>query len=230
MATKPNEEQIDLMRQFFAADAPDLTNQQIAEKFSIQTFVVSDNLVNHGQGKWSLSSLQAMPAMLPGLKMMLDHDWDEVVKTIGVIFNARFLITDVIPPDWILNAGGEREENLKIVSKEGYATVEIDAYFRNEKTEVLENFAWGEWNWVSLGGFNYIDPSDYRCPECDIKLNDPSCPHYLKGSNLADKNAPLIGHYILPQIKSASEVSIVYKGMLPAVGLKSKRYYANAQR
>ena len=224
---KPKSQELKLIRQHLAANFPEMTDEELAEKLYIQDLILADNLINSSSGKWSLESLNAMPEMLSGIKLILDHDWDEIKKTVGVIFEAEVVKKDTAPP-WVLNAGGDGENNLKIIAKEGFVRVEGKCYFLQSDRETIEKTMFGLWESISLS-FYYHNEFDVVCPTCQCLLKD--CPHilrteknYLENIMLEDvENLPTIDYYIKPEVKAIVEASLVFKGMLPAIGLKTNR-------
>lgn len=216
--TKDN---LNKIKNFLPPSLEEMDLKEAKDRFYVQTFIVADNMVNMGLGRWSQESLAQIPKILPGVKLMLDHE-DKVSEIVGVVFDVKYLQSLTPPPDWILDSGGERIENLSIISKEGYARVEADCYILKSKKDVIEKIEAGEWDSISLT-FNYDDYNDYKCPKCGIRLSE--CYHVLKSEKDSfPDGVELVGHYIKPKIKAILEMSIVYRGLNPATGLKTKRY------
>lgn len=217
-SARPTEEQLALINQYTPANLPPVT----ADEVIVIHFVAADNLVNRGKGKWHISAMSELTDLLPGLPFTLDHDWDEVGKTQGIVFEA-WAGKYAEAPSWALDRAGNRELNQKIVAAEGYLTVECNVYFPL-RSEFVEGLRLGLFNGVSMGGFTY---TDILCPLCDDSFNSKHCPHYAPSpwDDFGDEEtAP---YYIRYEVTDLLELSQVLAPNLPAAGLV-RRYQAPA--
>lgn len=175
----------------------------------------ADNLLNREYGKWGTDELSALAAMIPGVPLMLDHDWGEIDKIVGKVFSAEVRRGDASSPTAAkaMVRAGNFDANRKVMTKEGFAELIVDVYLRDFHPAV-ERILSGEWSEVSVGGFRY---SDLWCPICDTSFSDESCPHLLPVPGLqygdGDEIAP---YYIRKGVFDVGELSLVTIPNLPA--------------
>lgn len=214
----PTAEQLELINQYTPANLPPLT----AEELVVCHFVAADNLVNRGKGKWHPSAMRELADLMPGLPFTLDHDWDEVGKTQGIIFES-WVGEYEFAPNWAISRAGNDTVNRAIVAQEKYLTVECLTYFP-VRSEFVEGIRLGLFNGVSMGGFSY---ADILCPICETPFEDKHCPHYVPspwGDTDDDETAP---YYIRFGVLDLLELSQVLAPNLPAAGIV-RRYQAQA--
>lgn len=168
----------------------------------------ADNLMNRSRGKWSIDSLQKLAMLSPGITVTLDHDWDNISKVQGRVFDAYCEIEE--PPYEDLAKAGNFDLNRWIVGEEGYAKLELKAIIPVD-APILESLWLGMTSYVSLGNFT-VD--DLWCPLCDHSFYDAKCPHLIPSPYETDGEltAPF---YIRKGSKDLGEVSLVLIPNLP---------------
>lgn len=210
-------EQLEKINRFTPVQLPPLEAHEVC----VVSFVGADNLLNRGLGKWIEADLAVLTKLLPGLPFTLDHDWGEVAKGQGLIFDARMLKSQSAPQD-ALNQAGNFDVNRQVVAKEGHVQVEFDVSFPM-RSAALEGLRFGWLGAVSMGGFNY---KDIVCPLCQTSFDDKHCPHYAPDPSwglTADvgegKVAP---YYIRSQVFDLGEVSLVLIANLPKARVRRR--------
>ena len=129
-----------------------------AHQVVVVDIIAADNLMNRSRGKWSKDSLVKLASLAPGIIFTLDHDWENIGKVQGRVFDANYIESE--PPYEELTKAGNFELNRWIVGDEGYAKVEVKAIVPVD-APVLESLWLGTTGYVSLGNFT-ID--DIWCP------------------------------------------------------------------
>jgi hypothetical protein len=168
----------------------------------------ADNLMNRGRGKWSKDSLLKLAMLAPGITVTLDHDWENINKVQGRVFDAKY--EEEEPPYNELAKAGNFELNSWIVGDEGYAKLELKAIIPVD-SPILESLWLGTISYVSLGNFTI---EDLWCPLCDCSFYDDKCPHLIPSLVESDTEitAPF---YIRKGSKDLGEVSLVLIPNLP---------------
>lgn len=172
----PTDEQLALINQYVPAGCAPIQKEEVAV-FSI---VAADNFLNRGLGKWSLDGLKALAKMAPGLPAIFDHDWDEVGKTKGKIFDAK--VVKCTNQDTIRKASSKAgnqyyNEEFVFTKDGGYWVLVIDTYFPLMKG-IPDAIRFSLLDGVSLGGFVY-NLDEVMCPICEVPFADQSCPHVV---------------------------------------------------
>lgn len=180
---------------------------------AVVNIVVADNLMNRSRGKWSKDSLQKLAALAPGITFTLDHDWENIGKAQGRVFDSSYL--EMEPPYEELTRAGNFDLNRWIVGEEGYARVEVKAVVPVD-APVLESLWLGITGEVSLGNFTI---EDIICPLCNHSFYDSQCPHLIPSLYEPDDDltAPF---YIRKGSKDLGEVSLVLIPNLPGAKVK----------
>lgn len=164
----PSEKQLALINTFLPSGAPPLTQSEVITV----PFVAADNLVNRSLDRWDIPSLAAMAKLLPGLPSLLDHDWDDVSKTWGKIYNAQLVRTQDASRE-VLDRAGNLSANQQIAAQEGLAQVVCEV-FAPADSPVIQALKSGLIGGMSTGGFRF---TDYHCPLCNSSFSDAACPH-----------------------------------------------------
>ena len=169
----------------------------------------ADNLMNRSRGKWSVDSLRSLAMLAPGITLTLDHDWENINKVQGRVFDAYCEEEDEIPYDELAKAGNF-ELNRWIVQEEGYKKLELKAIIPVD-APILESLWLGTICYVSLGNFTI---EDIWCPLCDCSFYDAKCPHLIPSliEPDTDMTAPF---YIRKGSRDLGEVSLVLIPNLP---------------
>jgi hypothetical protein len=178
----------------------------------------ADNLMNRGRGKWSKDSLLKLAMLAPGITVTLDHDWENINKVQGRVFDAKY--EEEEPPDNELAKAGNFELNSWIVGDEGYAKLELKAIIPVD-SPILESLWLGTISYVSLGNFTI---EDLWCPLCDCSFYDDKCPHLIPSLVESDTEitAPF---YIRKGSKDLGEVSLVLIPNLPGAKVELPENY-----
>ena len=133
--------------------------------------IFADNLVGRSQMTWAHDALKSIASRLPGCPFTVDHDWEEVSKTIGVIYDATVLGLPSAPDKFIDTHAADI--NREIIKKDGYKPV-IGKVAIYDGDEALAMLSIGGGTKVSIGGFRV---TDLWCPICDTSFFDEACPH-----------------------------------------------------
>lgn len=210
---KPDEAELEKINSMLPSGA----NPRNSENTIIVPFVAADNLVNRSLDRWDLDSLQKMADLFPGLPMLLDHDWSDVGKVWGKIFESTYEHFSSAPRDSI-NAANNGKLNRQVVKDEGFGQVVAKAFSSpmNPVVQAIQNGFIGK---VSSGGFEF---KDYHCPLCKTSFRDESCPHYPpdKYWGITADNDPDVAPYaIRVGLSDMGELSVVTIPNLPNAGV-----------
>ncbi|MEL6853661.1 MAG: hypothetical protein AAFO83_00970 [Cyanobacteria bacterium J06607_13] len=196
----------------------------------------SDNLISHSYRVWSLDILQQMARTYrDAADSLLNHDWYDVEKTVGFVFES-LLIRDDGAPDEILDAGGMGEVNRQIVDEQGYCWLYLNVAIKSDLVAVVKGVEEMRLNDISTG--TLLNKPKMYCPECsrehgrkvsffetytDKEDNERyRCPHYLPTpwmlyyTSLFDEEIPFASYVELDGTNQSVEVSFVVDGNLPA--------------
>jgi hypothetical protein len=156
--------------------------------------------------------------LAPGITVTLDHDWENINKVQGRVFDAKY--EEEEPPYNELAKAGNFELNSWIVGDEGYAKLELKAIIPVD-SPILESLWLGTISYVSLGNFTI---EDLWCPLCDCSFYDAACPHLIPSLVESDTEitAPF---YIRKGSKDLGEVSLVLIPNLPGAKVELPENY-----
>lgn len=184
-----------------------------ADEIALVEFTIADNLLNRSNSRWHPTALPELVELCPGLNLSLDHDWDAVEKSQGLIITAWQIIDAVAPPK-LIKAAGNEDYNRQILSKEGYRSIHCDVAFRIT-SPTLDSLRFCEVQYVSQGGFDF---GDIWCPICnDSYYGD--CPHHLP-SDVGMRGEPM-PYYERKDVCDLGEVSLVLIPNLPGARVVS---------
>jgi hypothetical protein len=168
---------------FASADLPAPTKEQLTKI----RFIAADNTVGRSLMTWSRKALESIAKKLVGMPFTINHDWDNIAESKGVIFDAKLYEIQEVPKFLIDNYA--LKDNTAIVNKQGWTPVVISVAFY-DGDEILEQLAIGSGSKVSIGGFGPV--TDILCPLCncsfynrDICSHVPPSPWYRTGENTA---------------------------------------------
>lgn len=130
-------------------------------------FYVSDNLLQHGCGAWTINALSNMGQLLIGRKFLFDHKWRDARGSQGKIYDYQLFYSENAP-DEAINQAGHTEINDYIVSKGGYTRLIIHAYFEAD-SQIVRDLRYGRIDDVSTGTLGNMK-EDYICPVCSERL------------------------------------------------------------
>lgn len=207
------EQQLAKLNKFRPANFPLIADKQMVAV----SFVVADNLVNRGKGKWVEKDLVKMTKMLDsmGLPHILNHNWEAVEDVQGIIIEASLVNPE--PPAELVDVLQNSELNRQIVKKEGFMQVVATVAFPAD-SEIIDRLRIGLGRAVSLGGFSF---KDYVCPLCNTSFSFKNCPHYIPDSWTEwDADPAFIApYYIRDGLYDLGELSTVVIANLPGASL-----------
>ncbi|MGK7892981.1 MAG: hypothetical protein AB4372_04910 [Xenococcus sp. (in: cyanobacteria)] len=214
----PDKEQLDKINSLKPSNQPDYDETELI----VIPFAASNNLIHSSLGTWSIKTLEAITASYQygGQDLMLDHQWEDSTKTIGIVFDAE--MWDITPNDnfldYLLRKSPNIEWDKKILNEQGYqqvtlfGAVEVSHFINSE-------FRYGRKTDVSIGGFGKMR---YLCPLCStngkqVEFTDEECPHYMPTQwNLAyasEKELQAFApYYIRDGWDFSAELSMVFEG------------------
>ncbi|TAG98717.1 MAG: hypothetical protein EAZ18_00125 [Oscillatoriales cyanobacterium] len=207
---KLTEKQILKLNQFIPTSFPNPNPQDL----TVLDFVVADNLVNRGRSKWREKDLIILAKMLNtmGIPHTLDHDWETLSKTQGLVIAGEILKNEKAP-DNLISAAGNKKLNSEIVNKEGFVQVIATVAFPID-SPIVQRLSMGIGRAVSLGGFAF---EDYVCPICETSFTYKNCPHYIpEGWDAWGEDPSLVApYYIRDGLYDLGELSSVLIANLP---------------
>jgi hypothetical protein len=145
-----------------------------SDELTTLTIIACDNLITRDKRQWSaeiLSQAAEESTGLIGKPFTLDHDWDEVDKVQGVIYDAELLDLPEAPPN-IVNTWYSKI-NKKIIKEEGYRPLIVRVAFYRYGG-VTFGQALGSLRYVSFGGQGDLE---LFCPHDGLNFSDPACPY-----------------------------------------------------
>ncbi len=217
MYTNPTPEQLDQINQYTPANMEPLESGEVA----VVQFLATDNLLNREYGKWGIEELPILASLLPGLKLILDHEWGEVEESQGIVFAANVFSSETAP-DWAINQCGNAATNAQVVNKEGYSWVQADVAIP-VSSPALTSLRFGVIGNVSLGGFLF---KEIVCPICDCSFDNKNCSHFPPdpywGADPAD-DVRVAPYYIRSGTTDLKEMSIVTIPKVPTAGVISRQ-------
>lgn len=213
---RPDDRQLALINQFVPAGMDPLT----ADEVVVLPFVAANNLVTRNIGAWTEPDLKVMAEMLPGLPSTLDHDWDDVGKVVGRVFEARVEKSATAPQE-VLDRAGFGASNRAIVKANGFVQVICNIFFA-ANSPVIEGLRFARLAEVSVGGFafNYAG-----CPTCGTSLSDEKCPHIVASPWMdLDRENPEVRKLLVPYyerigLTDLMEISLVTTPAAPNAGV-----------
>lgn len=212
-ASHPNADQLAKINRYVPDGMPSLNADEVYT-ISIR---VADNLLNRSYGKWRVMDLHKMADLIVGVPTTLDHDAESVAKAWGRVYDAR-VVSSTSAPGGVELMAGNGSLNQGIVAMEGYQEMVADAYF-DAKSPIFDDFRFGRYSEVSLGGFRI---SDMVCPLCMDSFFGDKCPHYIPGSYSsmwADSEDEIAPYYIRTGLFDVMELSCVLTPNLPGAGV-----------
>lgn len=196
----------------------------------------SDNLPSHSFRTWSLNILQQMGRTFrDGADSLLNHDWFDVEKSVGFVFES-LLVRDSSAPDEILDAGGMGELARQIVDEHGYIWLYLNVAIRADLVAVVKGIEERRLDDVSTG--TLLNKPKMYCPNCSREYGRQvsffetyvdkedvvryRCPHYLPTpymlyfASLFDEDIAFADYVEMDGMSQSVEISFVVDGNLPA--------------
>lgn len=208
----PDPNQLAIIHRYQPRDTEPLT----ADEICFVEFVAADNLVNRSKSRWHPTALPQLTDLVPGLNLMLDHDWNEVGKNQGLCISA-WLMRDVTAPIELIEAAGNGRHNRKIIEAEGYQSLHFDAAIR-VNSPLMDALRYCEVQFISQGGFEY---QDIWCPLCDCSYHDDACPHFLPSYWKDEDTKYTMPYYERKDVTDLGEISLVTIPNLPGARVVS---------
>jgi hypothetical protein len=211
---RPTERQLELINQYVPVGMEPLT----ADEVVVLPFVAANNLPTRNIGAWTEPDLYKMADLLPGLPSTTDHDWDNVVKVVGRVFEAEVQKSPTAPQE-VLDQAGYYEINKQIVESDGFVQTLCNIYFEVD-SPVIRGLRFGRLGEVSVGGFNF---QTVQCPICGTSFMDDNCPHLIPSPWL-DLENPEIRKLVAPYYERIGlvdlmEISLVTTPACPNAGV-----------
>jgi hypothetical protein len=186
-----------------------------AEDLTMVPILASHNLMASSNLAWSIRALEDMAREFPGKPIELNHDWMQVEKCVGFIFDA-FVLRSPDAPDSIVEANANGTTNRSILARDGFAFLIQYAAFpiaSSALAAIKSNLARN----VSTGTFS---DGEIHCPLCQTTFSDPDCPHYPPYPVLLwyfgdDPDFEFAPYYIVDHVVKAVETSLVVSGDVP---------------
>jgi hypothetical protein len=224
MYSNPTPEQLEKINSY----TPDNMEPLEAIEVGVVQIIATDNLLNRSWGKWGVEELPKLAALLPGLPYILNHDWNKVEGSQGLIFDARVEKYENAP-DYILKAANNGAMNREIFAKEKYQALITDVAFPI-KSPALEMTRFGMLQRVSLGGFMY---TKQVCPLCNISFSDEECPHFPPEPmwGLTPQYDPRVApYYIRAGVYDLGELSAVIIPNIPGAAVVNRRFNLSVEK
>lgn len=198
-------------------------------------FRASDNLVSRSIRKWHPNILNQMQDQLVGRPLLVDHNWDEVQDSVGLIFDCK-TATSTNCPESIWNQPGKADLNRSIIAKEGYKCLYAMVCVSSDMTNVIQGIESRRLNDCSTGGF--LSSMRLICPNCTDekgrettftetdKNGDYVCPHMIPNQYSEmyadsddDMELPYADYLELDGTFDGIELSLCNAGNLPAASV-----------
>lgn len=199
------------------------------DEWFVVPFRASDNLVSRSYKVWHDNVLEQMPKQLIGKNLILNHDWEDVSSSIGIIFDG-FMSYD--EPEQEIVSGNDREQsNSKIIQEKGYKCIYLLAAVHASKPQEIMDIKTGRINKCSTGSI--LSNVNVICPHCteeygrEIGFFDTDengnyiCPHSLPGGQYyKPEEEELVADYaIWDGSFEGVELSLVVCGNLPGASI-----------
>lgn len=220
----PTPEQLEKMNRFRPKGAEKYKSQNVVSV----AYSASNNFVHQGNSAWSINALRNMAQQMPGRPFTANHDWYEVDRVQGLIYDAEVTISDRVSEAIVSQI--DRDHNLAILQADGYAELILYVMFEHD-SQTVKDIYYRRKGDVSTGGF--VDTSKYYCPLDGSRFGDGDSfcecaeghllPHpmlqiWFYDDEELEKCAP---YYIMDVVTESVETSHVLVGALPAAKIIS---------
>lgn len=197
------------------------------DEWFIVPFRASDNLVSHSYKVWHDRVLEQMPKQLIGKNLILNHEWDDVSSSVGIIFDG-FMTYDEPEPE-LTNGSDKSRSNTKIVQANGYKCVYLLAAIHASKPQEIMDIKTGRISKCSTGGI--LNDVDIICPHCSEEYGREVsffevdeygayvCPHEIPGGFEYKEDSLVADYAIWDGSFEGVELSLVVCGNLPGASV-----------
>jgi hypothetical protein len=178
--------------------------------------LASNNLLHSDLFRWNLPSLKQMARTYPGKPLMLDHDWEDVLKQCGFIYDASLLHYAHPSPELkahMLAHSPKPELDKAIIEKEGL--YQLLCHCATETSHPITNdLQYNRKINASIGG---ISLKESYCPICLTSFEDQFCSHYMPGGKIHGNVKPenIAPYWIRGGFLNTMELSLVMAGNCP---------------
>jgi hypothetical protein len=167
--------------------------------------------------RWDEPSLKTMARTYPGKPLMLDHDWEDVLKQCGFVYDAMLLHypnPSQELQDHFLAQSPAPDMDRDILAKEGLKQL-ICCVATESSHPVTNDLLYGRKINASIGG---LSTGEAYCPICDTSFDDDNCPHYIPSDNLHGnvKMENIAPYWIRGGYMDTMELSLVMAGNCPS--------------
>lgn len=169
----PSPEEMGLINQFAPLGSEPWESSELI-RFCL---LASNNLIHASLMAWDETAIDSMVASYPGCPLMLDHEWENGLKTFGMVYDALIYSLPRVSESGlkrILEKSPNPEMDREIINKNGYHQVLIFG-FCEKSHPITSDILYGRRANVSVGGFFYGEPV---CPTCETPYSNEKCPHY----------------------------------------------------
>lgn len=191
------------------------------EEMMTCSFIASDNLLSYSNAVWGVNELDTMAKYYCGKPMLPDHDDMRVLGTMGFIYDAVVVKTDIYIP---IDADNPRElikEEKDIVKRDGHIRLMLSAAFPASSI-ICDLIRYRQVSDVSTGVFT---KGISRCPLDGTLFNEYAVcekghimphPYILMFADLdEEEKKKLAPYYIREGVVDVQELSFVVDGNLP---------------
>lgn len=197
------------------------------DEWFVVPFRASDNLVSRSYKVWHDNVLQQMPSKLIGKNLIINHDWDDVRSSVGIIFDG-FMSYDE-PDQENYESDTVSQSNYKIIQEKGYKCVYLLAAIHASKPQEIMDIKTGRVSKCSTGSI--LSDVSIICPHCSeeygrevsfFEIDENSnyiCPHSIPGGYQVEEDELVADYAIWDGIFDGIELSLVVCGNLPGASV-----------
>jgi hypothetical protein len=195
--------------EYGAADLPAVPIEQIT---AIRV-LFADNLVGRSQMTWDADALDSMARLLPGCPFTVNHDWYDIDKTQGVIYDAKRLTLPAAPEKFLTDYA--KDLNKQIIAKDGWMPI-VGKVALFDGSEMLEKLSLGSAGKVSIGGFRV---TEIWCPLCKCSFHNRDICSHVPPSPWYDNSEQTAPYTVRKDVCDMGETSLVLIPNAPSAGV-----------
>lgn len=203
---------LDKINCYKPVNAPDYSDGDVST-FSI---LASNNLLHSSMFQWDLQSLKTMANTYPGKPLMLNHDWENVLNQVGMIYDAQLLHYPNPSPDirsYFLAISPNKAIDNAIMDKEGIYQL-VCQCMTETSHPITNDLMYGRKIYASIGG---LSTGAMVCPLCQTSFEHADCPHYIPSGPLtAVQQQQAAPYWIRGGYQTTMELSMVMSGNCPS--------------